>query len=60
LKLERRDAFLRGAEQGERHEPLAERKMRILEDRSDRDGELLMAVVALEDARTVCLALEPG
>ena len=42
------------------YEPLAEREMRIFEDRPDRDGELLMAVVALEDAGPVRFALEPG
>jgi hypothetical protein len=34
--------------------------MRVLEDCADRDGELLMTVVALEDARPVRLTLKSG
>src|SRR6267142_1093225 len=60
LQLKRRDAFLCRADQGECHEPLAQRQMRILEDRSDGDAELLVAVVAFVDAVAVRLTMKLG
>src|ERR1700738_439406 len=60
LKLKRGDAFLCRAEQRERHQPFAQGKMRVLEDSPDRDRELLVAVIALENARAVRMPLEPG
>ena len=40
--------------------PFAERDFGALADGVDRNGELLAAVVALEQARAMCLALQTG
>src|SRR5260221_13257534 len=47
VHLMRADAFLGRAKQECGHQPLAERDMRALEQRSDRDRELLAAGIAL-------------
>src|SRR5215472_2549925 len=58
LKLKRGDALLSRAEQGKGHQPFPQRNMAILKNCADRNGELFMAVVALEQAGPVRLPLQ--
>ena len=52
------NAFLRGREQEQRGKPLRQRNLAALEYRLDRDRELLAALAALVEARTVRFAIE--
>jgi len=60
LKLKGRDPLLRGAHQAKRDHPLVKGDVAILEDRADRDRELLAAGsrVAREETRTGAVAVE--
>lgn len=58
LKLAGRKAFLAGAEQMDGLKPQPQRKVAILENRSDAHRERLPASVALAQARTGRLALQ--
>lgn len=49
MQLMSRDAVLAGAHQVDRQQPLGERDLGILEDRSDQDGELLAARTTLPE-----------
>jgi hypothetical protein len=53
-------ALLGGAQQVHRQEPFVDRYLGSLHDGADRHRELLAAVVALDDAGAVRLALQPG
>src|SRR5437667_9275252 len=48
LDLIRRNSFACLAEQQGDHEPFCERKMRIMEDRAGSNGELVIALSAIE------------
>lgn len=58
LKLTARNAFLARAKQMDRLQPETKRKMAILENGADLDGEGLAAAVALAEARTGGLAIQ--
>ncbi len=55
-----RDAFLAGGHQEQRRQPLGQRDFGALENGLDGHGELLAALGALKDARTVRFALQRG
>lgn len=52
LHLERGDALLRFANQHSGEKPLGQREMRVIENRSGGDSELLLAVLAAENGFT--------
>lgn len=58
VKLVRADPFLRRAHKVRGHQPLVKRNLGTLENCSDRDGELLAAIPAEIQARTVGLAVQ--
>jgi hypothetical protein len=60
LKLARGVAFLRGAKQVDGLQPQAERQVAILENRTNAHRKLLTAGVALAQARTGALAVQPA
>jgi hypothetical protein len=57
VELVTADAFLRLAQQESREPPFRQWNFRALENCTDGDGELTLAVVAVEQARTMRLLL---